>query len=99
MIIRSITNEDLFNFYECPRRFFLMKENGFSSLEMDQSIKVRHFEIARGFFDGKPYIDADWDRQKTLEALLRRESLLFPLLTGTLRNGCGDQDGRAPLVR
>lgn len=102
MIIRSITNEDLFNFYECPRRFFLMKENWFSSIEMDQSIKMRHFEIARGFFDGKPYIDADWDRQKTLEALLRRESLLFPLLTGRLYemdveikmgglHWCGDQ--------
>ncbi len=77
-----IKNEDLFNYYECPRRFLLMKENGFLSSEMDQSIKVRHLEITRSFLEGRPYVDADWDRDKTLEAVLRRESVLFPVIAG-----------------
>jgi len=84
MGVDNLKNEDLFNYYECPRRFLLMKENGFLSSEMDQSIKVRHLEITRGFLDGRPYTDADWDKDKTFEAVLRRENILFPILAGRL---------------
>lgn len=85
MVVGSIKNEDLFNFYECPKRFILMKRTGLLQETMDVSIQSQHLEIAKSFFSEYAYVQADWNEKKTQEAIEKQQNILFPVITGCLK--------------
>jgi predicted RecB family nuclease len=86
MTVETINNEDIFNYYECPKRFLLMKENGIGNNEPEHSIKVKHYEITRNYFKEAPYSFADWNTAKTVSAIENRENILFPVIRGILED-------------